>query len=233
MIFDSTIAAGDREAADRTSHTDVGTYRPTTRSGQLCKRCFDIVATLLFLSFAILFAVPVIAAIGLEGGSPIYRHLRIGRGGRVFNCYKFRTMHIGAEASLQNLLAQNPALREEWNEGFKLRNDPRVTKLGRFLRKTSLDELPQIWNILKGEMSWVGPRPITSAELPKYGPHLPAYLACLPGITGLWQINGRSDTTYQDRIRFDAEYAARQSLLLDLKILLLTIPRVLAARGSR
>lgn len=151
----------------------------------------------------------------------------------MFRCYKFRTMKRGAAELLPILLEENSETRAEWNEHFKLRNDPRVTRLGCFLRKTSLDELPQIWNILKGEMSWVGPRPVTPAELPKYGRHLPAYLGCLPGITGLWQVSGRSDTTYRERVRFDVEYAEHWSALLDFKIMLLTVPRVLAARGSR
>ncbi|MBV9570687.1 MAG: sugar transferase [Alphaproteobacteria bacterium] len=233
MNFDSPITVVDREGGDETLAADFVRSRVRARSALVYKRCFDLVVTLALLPAAMISAPVIAAAIALDGGNPIYRHVRVGRGGRIFQCYKFRTMHRGAEESLERLLERSPVLRDEWNDHFKLRKDPRVTRLGRFLRKTSLDELPQMWNILRGEMSWVGPRPVTPAELPKYGRHLPDYLGCLPGITGLWQVSGRSDTTYEQRVQLDAEYAARWSAMLDLKILLLTVPRVLAARGSR
>lgn len=136
-----------------------------------------------------------------------------------------------AEDELQALFERDPASRLQWLERFKLENDPRVTPLGRFLRKTCLDEIPQIWNVLCGEMSWVGPRPVIVDELAKYGSQLPAYLACRPGITGLWQIRRRIDTSYDQRVAFDVEYVRNWSIVRDIVILCLTIPSILAARG--
>jgi len=196
------------------------------------KRCVDIALSLLALPIALVLGVPIALLIALGGGRPIYNHLRVGRDGRHFVCHKFRTMIAGADIALEMLLADDPELRAEWLGHFKLKNDPRVTPLGRLLRKTSLDEIPQILNVLKGEMSWVGPRPVIPQELSKYGAQASAYLACRPGITGLWQVNGRSHTTYAERTALDMQYAKTWSIWLDVKILLLTIPRVLAARGS-
>lgn len=141
-------------------------------------------------------------------------------------------MVLDANEKLRTLLHDNPQACGEWLGQFKLKNDPRVTRLGYFLRKTSLDEIPQIWNVLRGEMSWVGPRPVVTDELSKYGAYLPAYLACRPGITGLWQVNRSSDTTYAERVAFDVHYAECWSIALDLKILLMTIPRILTANAS-
>ena len=137
-----------------------------------------------------------------------------------------------AEARLKSLLADDAAANAEWAETSKLKNDPRVTRIGRFLRKSSLDELPQLWNIIRGEMSFVGPRPVTSEELCRYGEDAALYLACKPGITGLWQIHGRNDVDYASRVAFDARYARERSVLLDLRILLLTIPVVLGRKGA-
>jgi exopolysaccharide production protein ExoY len=200
--------------------------------GDKAKRLVDLCLSVLSLPAVLICALPIALLIALQGGNPIYKHLRVGRSGQLFHCYKFRTMVADAGNRLRTLLREDPQARREWFEHFKLENDPRVTRLGWFLRKTSLDELPQIWNVLRGEMSWVGPRPIIPDEMDKYGTRLPAYLACRPGITGLWQVNGRSDTTYAERIAFDVQYAERRSILLDLKILLLTIPRILTAKGS-
>jgi exopolysaccharide production protein ExoY len=207
-------------------------FRTAIVRGAKAKRCMDVIFSLTILPFVFIFALPIALLIAFNGGRPIYRHIRVGQGGRRFACYKFRTMEPGADIRLQMLLENDPALRAEWFAHFKLENDPRVTPLGWFLRKTSLDEIPQILNVLKGEMSWVGPRPVIPEELSKYGASLPAYLACRPGITGLWQVNGRSNTTYEERAAFDVHYAQNRSVLLDLKILLLTIPRVLTAHGS-
>ena len=196
------------------------------------KRGVDLFLSLLLAPLVLLIAVPLCLMVMMEGGAPVYRHLRVGRGGRSFYCYKFRTMMVDADARLKDLLDSNHLAREEWSERFKLRNDPRVTRLGHFLRRTSLDELPQLWNVLSGDMSFIGPRPVICDELEKYGDDVAAYLACRPGISGLWQVNGRNDTSYEQRVAYDLQYARDWSLWLDLHILLKTFPVVLKARGS-
>ena len=165
--------------------------------------------------------------------SPIFRHRRVGRQGRPFGCLKFRTMLVEAEAALAAHLAANPAARAEWEATHKLTDDPRVTAIGRVLRKTSLDELPQLINVLRGDMSLVGPRPIVQAEMARYGSAFPACFSVPPGVTGLWQVSGRSDTTYEERVALDLAYAAGWSLKRDLVILIRTVPAVFAQRGSR
>ena len=196
------------------------------------KRGVDLFLALMLAPVVLLMILPICLLVMLQGGSPVYRHLRIGRGGRAFYCHKIRTMALDADAQLKALLDSNHLVREEWAEQFKLKNDPRVTRLGYFLRRTSLDELPQLWNVIKGEMSFIGPRPIIADELPLYGEDAPAYLACRPGISGLWQVNGRNDVSYEERVALDTRYAREWSLLLDARILLLTLPVVLRAKGS-
>jgi lipopolysaccharide/colanic/teichoic acid biosynthesis glycosyltransferase len=186
---------------------------------------------------ALLFALPIMLGVGFavfiqDGGPVLFAHRRIGRDGRSFRCLKFRSMATDAEARLADLLARDPQARAEWERDHKLRNDPRVTRLGEFLRKSSLDELPQLFNVLRGEMSLVGPRPIVEAEIAKYGRRFPQYCAVKPGITGLWQISGRNDTSYRTRVALDCLYAERRSLLLDAKVLAATVPAVLMRRGS-
>ena len=165
-------------------------------------------------------------------GPVIFRHIRIGKNGRVFPCFKFRTMCINADKKLQELLANDAEARAEWEKDFKLKNDPRITKSGAFLRKTSLDELPQLLNVLRGEMSLVGPRPVIEAELPRYGDFLDDYLMVKPGITGMWQVNGRSDTTYDERVQMDSWYVRNWSVWLDFMLLFRTIKAVLAGKGA-
>jgi len=167
-----------------------------------------------------------------EPGPILFRHRRIGRGGASFDCLKFRSMALDAEARLAQLLSADPAAAAEWAADHKLRHDPRVTRIGAFLRSTSLDELPQLANVLQGEMSLVGPRPIVQAEIAKYGRSYRRYCAVKPGITGLWQVSGRNDVSYGRRVALDRLYAKRKGLLLDLGILAVTIPAVLARRGS-
>jgi undecaprenyl-phosphate galactose phosphotransferase len=203
-----------------------------TRSAHATKRIFDLAFCIAILPIVLLIAIPIVALIVLDGGNPFYSQPRVGRYGREFRCLKFRTMVIDADQRLAELLATCPASRAEWNTSRKLKGDPRLTWLGPFLRKTSLDELPQILNVLRGEMSLVGPRPVVMGELGMYGDSVTCYLACLPGITGLWQISGRNDVSYQTRVKFDREYAERWSVLLDVKVLLLTIPAVLARKGA-
>lgn len=180
---------------------------------------------------------PVMAAIaGLiwltEGGPVLFSHKRVGAGGRSFSCLKFRTMRLDSQDTLQDILHTDPIAREEWETTYKFERDPRVTRLGDFLRKTSLDELPQFWNVLRGDMSLVGPRPITAKEAPKYGRHFGAYLSMRPGITGLWQVSGRSDTSYDERVALDLAYQKSFGLWQDLGILWRTVTTVLLRRGA-
>jgi Undecaprenyl-phosphate galactose phosphotransferase WbaP len=182
------------------------------------------------------FLAPLILTIAVvlwvQGGPIIYKHRRIGRDGRTFECMKFRTMVPNAEQVLRNLLEAHPELKVEWVRDHKLRNDPRVTGIGCFLRRTSLDELPQLLNVLRGEMSLVGPRPIVREELLRYGRNVRDYIAAKPGITGLWQVMGRNDTDYRRRVVLDTYYVRNQSLLLDVYILLKTTGVVLRRSGA-
>ena len=196
------------------------------------KRVFDIVGTLIL---AIVFS-PLMLVIWLlmprNGGSVIYKHRRIGKDGKAFECLKFRTMVPNAEEVLQQLLQSDPQAKAEWVSDHKLRNDPRITPVGRFLRRTSLDELPQLWNVIRGEMSLVGPRPVIKEELLRYGRNVGAYFAARPGITGLWQVTGRNDTDYRRRVALDTYYVRNHNLLLDLYILLKTTGVVLCGVGA-
>lgn len=165
-------------------------------------------------------------------GPVIFRHIRIGKNGKPFPCFKFRTMCNNADKKLQELLANDAEARAEWEMDFKLKNDPRITKSGAFLRRTSLDELPQLLNVLRGEMSLVGPRPVIEAELPRYGDFLDDYLMVKPGITGMWQVNGRSDTTYDERVQMDSWYVRNWSVWLDFILLWRTIKAVFKCEGA-
>jgi lipopolysaccharide/colanic/teichoic acid biosynthesis glycosyltransferase len=188
-------------------------------------------------SLLILFILPLMVAVALavysqDRQSFLFRHRRLGRDGRAFSCLKFRTMTMDAEARLTQLLADDPEARAEWERDHKLRNDPRVTALGAFLRRSSLDELPQLFNVLRGEMSLVGPRPIAPAEAARYGRRYRCYCQVKPGITGLWQVSGRNDLSYRSRIAMDCLYAKAKSPALDLWVLAATIPAVLLRKGS-
>jgi len=190
------------------------------------------IALLALLVLAPLMILVAAAIFCHDGGPVIFAHKRIGRNGRTFPCFKFRSMAADAERRLSELLAGDPVARAEWERDHKLKNDPRVTRLGAFLRKSSLDELPQIFNVLRGEMRLVGPRPIVDAEIKKYGHRFNHYCAVKPGITGLWQVSGRNDTSYRSRVAMDCLYAQRRGMGLDLKVLALTVPAVLMRKGS-
>jgi undecaprenyl-phosphate galactose phosphotransferase len=196
------------------------------------KRCFDVLASIALL----LMLSPVFGVIALmvmrDGGPCVFGHTRVGRGGAKFKCLKFRTMVTNADAVLKDLLARDPLARAEWERDFKLKNDIRVTKIGRFLRHTSLDELPQLWNVLRGEMSLVGPRPIIEAELERYGSDVRYYLAAKPGITGLWQVSGRNDIDYATRVALDVSYVNAWRFSTDLLILMKTVAVVVKGRGA-
>ena len=165
-------------------------------------------------------------------GPVIFKHRRIGKNGKEFNCYKFRSMCIDAKEKLEELLKNDPQAKAEWEKDFKLKNDPRITKSGAFLRKTSLDELPQIFNVLKGEMSLVGPRPIIRDEMARYGEYIGDYLMVKPGITGMWQVSGRSDTGYKERVQLDSWYVRNWSVWLDVMLLWRTMKIVVKCKGA-
>lgn len=196
-------------------------------------RILDVVISLLLLTFfaPLLLVVGILVSVTSEGPM-IYAQRRIGYQGREFFCFKFRTMTNNAEARLAALLAHDHLARAQWAYDQKLRNDPRITPLGKFLRCSSIDELPQLFNVLQGTMSLVGPRPIVAAEIPRYGRHFVHYSAMRPGITGLWQVSGRNDTTYRRRVAFDVVFARRRSLGLYGRIMMMTVPAVLLQRGS-
>lgn len=203
------------------------------KAEKLVKRSLDI----LIASMALATLAPLLLLVGLlvkvsDGGSVFYSHRRVGLGGREFGCLKFRTMREDAAERLAALLASGPEIRREWEETRKLKDDPRVTLLGNLLRRSSVDELPQLLNVLLGHMSLVGPRPVTTEELPRYAEHLDSYLAVRPGLTGHWQTSGRSDVSYQSRVLMDAEYARDWSLVWDLQIMFKTVPVLFSGKGS-
>jgi len=196
------------------------------------KTLFDqIIALLLLLIFSPLF-LALAFLIRADGGSVLFDHKRVGENGRHFRCLKFRSMVPDAASVLQQVLFADPKARAEWEATHKLHDDPRITPIGRVLRKTSLDELPQLLNVLRGEMSLVGPRPIIDAEIPRYGLDISYYFETKPGITGLWQVSGRSNTTYEHRVRLDVWYVRNWSLWHDVAILMKTLPAVLRKEGA-
>lgn len=206
---------------------------PKKITGGKRKRFFDILAG----SAMLVFVSPLVGAAALavwlqDGGSPFFTHERIGVGGRPFRCIKLRTMVKDSQQRLDHLLAASQAARAEWANTRKLTNDPRTTPLGEFLRKSSLDELPQLINVVLGEMSLVGPRPVVADEIPRYDLDRVHYLRARPGLTGLWQVSGRSTTSYERRVELDKTYTLSWSLGGDIAILLRTLPAVLLRRGA-
>lgn len=214
----STIKTSARSAAPRPAPL-----------GGLYKRAFDLIAaSALLLIFSPLLLLICVGIKLLSGGEILFRHKRVGAFDKEFNCLKFRSMAPNADQLLAALLARDPEAAAEWARDRKLRDDPRVTWLGRILRKTSLDELPQLWNVIVGEMSLVGPRPVMRDELERYGARRASYLAARPGITGLWQTSGRNSTTYQRRTELDEQYVLNWSFLGDINLLLKTVPEFAA-----
>ena len=199
---------------------------------RLTKRLFDtsLAALLIMLLSPLMLCIAV--ALKLEGGSVFFAHVRVGKKGNRFNCFKFRSMVPNADQALANLLQSNPDLQEQWHKEHKLKDDPRISPVGEFLRRTSMDELPQLFNVLKNEMSLVGPRPIVEEELEKYGLEKSYYLMVRPGMTGLWQVSGRNDVDYDTRVYLDAWYVKNWSLWYDLAILVKTFKVVLLRRGA-
>jgi UDP-galactose-lipid carrier transferase len=208
----------------------VGLSRPMAR---LLKAAFDVTAAALLLLVASPLFLIIALAVRSDGGPALFAHRRLGVAGRHFQCLKFRTMVVDAAQVLQQVLATDLERAAEWRATQKLRNDPRITRLGRFLRKTSLDELPQLINVIRLEMSLVGPRPIVDSETSFYGEDIVHYYATRPGLTGLWQVSGRSDTSYSRRVRFDVWYVNNWTIWHDIAVLLKTIPAVLKRQGAR
>lgn len=198
------------------------------------KRAFDIA----FSVFALLFFFPLFLGLAIiirltSKGPAIYAHERIGRGGKTFRCFKFRSMYADSDERLKELLKNNPEMKEEWDRSHKLKNDPRITPIGKFIRKTSLDEFPQFLNVLKGDLSVVGPRPVVRAEVNKHlKEKAPKILSVRPGLTGIWQVSGRSNTTYAERIMMDEAYIDSHNLWLDIKLIAKTVPAMLSKRGA-
>jgi lipopolysaccharide/colanic/teichoic acid biosynthesis glycosyltransferase len=202
-------------------------------NGEFAKRLFDIVFSLsvLILFFPLYIVLSLLIAVSSEG--PIfYVQERVGKNYRRFNCIKFRTMVSNADEILVQMMETSPHLQQEFESNFKLKKDPRITKVGRFLRITSLDEFPQFWNVLKGDMSVVGPRPLVSEELVKYGCHIDQVLTIRPGITGLWQVSGRNDIPYPRRVQIDLHYVKFRNFWLDLWIILKTIDIVVIPKNN-
>jgi len=200
---------------------------------RLAKFLIDRLATLFGGLLVLPFIVLIAVVIRLDSPGPIfYGQFRIGQDGKPFKAWKFRSMVQGADQSLQDYLAKHPELKDAWERDQKLRNDPRVTRVGRFLRQTSLDELPQLWNILRGEMSLVGPRPIVDEEIQRYGEKFALYTKVTPGLTGLWQVSGRNHLPYEERVNLDAYYVRNWSVWLDLYILLRTVLVVITGEGA-
>lgn len=199
-------------------------------SSRLLKRSFDIISSIgiiLILSPLLLF---IFTKVKKDGGPAIYGHERVGKNGKLFKCLKFRSMVVNSAEVLKDVLERDPTAKAEWDASFKLKNDPRITKIGEFLRRTSLDELPQLFNVLKGEMSLVGPRPIIAAELERYNDEVDYYLLSKPGMTGLWQVSGRSDVDYDTRVYLDTWYVKNWSMWNDVAILFKTVTVVLKKR---
>jgi Undecaprenyl-phosphate galactose phosphotransferase WbaP len=199
----------------------------------LAIRLVDVFIALIVIVFTLPLMLVIALGVQLQDGGPaVFGHERIGRHGKSFKCWKFRSMVMNADRCLADLLNTDPIARAEWARDHKLRNDPRITRIGEFLRKSSLDELPQVFNVLSGEMSIVGPRPIVAAEVTRYGRQFRHYCSVKPGITGLWQVSGRNDVSYRRRVAMDTLYARNKTLAFDMKLLLLTVPAVLSASGS-
>ncbi|MEP2683898.1 MAG: sugar transferase [Sulfitobacter sp.] len=196
------------------------------------KALFDLGLGLMLLPVLLPVILVLCVLVAMDGGLPIFGHKRIGKDGREFRCWKIRTMVVDAQERLKKHLADNPEAAAEWQQNFKLENDPRITRIGRFLRKSSLDELPQLFNVFRGEMSFVGPRPVVRDELLRYGLHQQVYMSMRPGVTGLWQVSGRNDVAYDQRVSMDVQYAREVSLTEDVRIVAKTVSSVLSLTGK-
>lgn len=201
--------------------------------GAFAKVTTDLVLTAILMLILGPVMLAIAVAVSLDGGPILFMHRRVGKGGQLFSCLKFRSMIMNSTAVLDQHLNENSDARDEWSKSQKLMNDPRITKIGRFLRATSLDELPQLFNVLRLEMSLVGPRPIVENELPRYGRHVSYYLQTRPGVTGLWQVNGRSKTSYARRVALDSWYVKSWRFSRDMAILFRTVSVVVRRDGAQ
>jgi exopolysaccharide production protein ExoY len=227
-----TLRQGQVDVPERTRQAEPH-VRTEERHDAPIIRAMDMTIVCLALVFLLPLMVLIALAVFLQDGGPVlFSHRRIGREGRPFYCLKFRSMAVGAEARLASLLASSPVARAEWARDHKLRIDPRITPLGAFLRRSSLDELPQLLNVLRGEMSIVGPRPIVEAEITRYGRRFRHYCSVKPGITGLWQVSGRNNVTYRSRVAMDCLFVKSQCPWLYVWIVIATIPAVIMRKGS-
>lgn len=202
------------------------------RTSRFAKRAFDLIGALSIIIMLMPALLVLVFMVSRDGGSPIYGHERVGLNGRKFKCLKFRSMVVNSKEVLEEVLRTDPVARAEWDKDFKLKNDPRITRIGHFIRKTSLDELPQLWNVVRGEMSLVGPRPVIEDELERYAGDVDYYFMAKPGMTGLWQVSGRNDVDYETRVYFDSWYVKNWSLWNDIAILFKTIGVVLRRDGA-
>lgn len=222
-----------RDAAWAEVSQIVHSVRTTFASYRLAKRMFDLSIVLFFAPFLFPIFAVVALVVKLSSRGPVFfRHGRVGQFGKPFNVWKFRTMHEQSEELLLEYFKTHPEAEREWKQSHKLRFDPRITRLGRVLRKTSLDELPQLWNVLIGDMSLVGPRPIVKAEIAKYGERFFFYSCAKPGVTGLWQVSGRSRLSYDERTQLDERYVRQWRITFDLRILVRTVRMVFLADGA-
>ena len=203
-------------------------------TGFALKRVFDLWSVLVILALFGWLMVIIAVMVRMSGGKKvIYGHTRVGRNGVPFKCLKFRSMVSNSDEVLRNLLETDADARAQWERDFKLKNDPRITKIGRFIRKTSLDELPQLWNVAKGEMSIVGPRPVVQAEFEQYyGDAKEHYLSVPPGLTGLWQVSGRNDLDYATRVELDKQYVENSNVFRDFMIVMRTVKVMVIKRGA-
>lgn len=209
------------------------THNLTFTSNKIVKRCFDVGLILLFSPILIPVFLIISILVKLTSKGPVfYGHKRVGKNGKEFKCWKFRSMNINSQEMLKEILATDPVRAKEWEKDRKFKDDPRVTKFGKFLRKTSLDELPQLINIFIGQMSFIGPRPVTEDEMNRYGPYKDYVLSVTPGLSGMWQVSGRSDTGYEERISFDTYYIQNWSIWLDIWIFIKTVWVVLNRKGA-
>lgn len=237
LTGDSRPKSGNASGAQAARAPHINTPFAAARRWQADPAWFGRGVDVTIAALILLATLPVVVLLCLaiwaqDGGRPIFAHRRIGRDGRTFPCFKLRSMVIDADSRLQRLLESDPEAAAEWAADHKLRSDPRITLLGAFLRKSSLDELPQLMNVILGHMSLVGPRPIVANEIPRYGRYFQYYCSVRPGITGLWQVSGRNDVSYRRRVALDTVYCRQKTVSFDMWILGRTIPVLLLSKGS-
>lgn len=230
---DTSLSAISESSPSPSDRLTVSLHAGFVAAERVVKRAFDFTAASLLLIMSIPLFIAVAALVAIDGGPIFFRHQRVGKNGETFGCLKFRTMILGAEECLDEYLSLHPDAQMEWAREQKLSFDPRITSIGRFLRLSSIDELPQLLNVIKGDMSLVGPRPVTRGELVHYGFATALYKSVRPGITGLWQVSGRNDLGYDMRVRLDEQYVKTWSLFADLVILVRTPAVVISRRGAR